>query len=830
VSRTPSGRIGTMIYRFGPERYDVYLGSVQVNAENKNNIPVLGGKASYDPETRTLTLTDYTGSIGVIGKDDFDPDLTRLFSITASGDLTIRGSGRLTNNSLRGGINCGGNLTLDGDFEISAWLHGIYAEGDLTVSGNVKVRDTTQVGVGVKGDLSVTQGSLRVTADEGIGVDCRGDVTVSGKLYSFAGEAGLQCGGNVTLAGGVIMVSSTNDIGLIGSSDLNIQNGGFSAYGNVQALEVASISFDTSTHFISLPENGYVSSDDTTIIDPVTSDPALNAQITDKTPTTTLRVKDLDGNEGVGGYVSFGSGDYFVETSNTVPYGTWLDISASAAPGYLFDHWEDEYGARPNDESDRAETSVGVFSDGILYAVFEELLPIDAEHFPDAKFRSLVAGESIDKNGDGYLSRAERQAVTRIEAPSMNIADLKGIGYFPELTYLDVHDNKLQRLDLTGNPKLDTVHCHQNPSLATLNVTKCLELRILQCYSTSLANLNLNYNTKLESLVCNATRLVTLDLSQCRVLKAVLCQNCSSLKQLHLNSDNLKRLLCFGTKLQQLDLSACSIMSRVYHVGSYTPASTNAYDEYWLEEETNYPWILRVDPDTEFSEDLGIPVNRPNFPDDEFRAVVSSDVDSNKNDWLSPMEIANAEYLDLCGYGIASLQGIHFLSGLKDFDAEDNRITELDLSGNPGLEAVDLYRNPLRSLNLDGLTKLRSLICYDVELESLDLLGCPILQDAYLNGTRTEYDDRVEYRNGPLGGVLILDKDLEVIARTHLPGDINGDGKVNDKDVTRLINYLTFSGVPAVEAALDVNGDGKVNDKDVTRLINYLTFEGVVIH
>ena len=53
---------------------------------------------------------------------------------------------------------------------------------------------------------------------------------------------------------------------------------------------------------------------------------------------------------------------------------------------------------------------------------------------------------------------------------------------------------------------------------------------------------------------------------------------------------------------------------------------------------------------------------------------------------------------------------------------------------------------------------------------------------------------------------------------------------MNDKDVTRLINYLYLSGVPVVEDALDVNGDGKVNDKDVTRLINYLYFEGVVIH
>jgi hypothetical protein len=51
--------------------------------------------------------------------------------------------------------------------------------------------------------------------------------------------------------------------------------------------------------------------------------------------------------------------------------------------------------------------------------------------------------------------------------------------------------------------------------------------------------------------------------------------------------------------------------------------------------------------------------------------------------------------------------------------------------------------------------------------------------------------------------------------------------------VTRLINYHTFKDIPVkvVEENLDVNGDGKLNDKDVTRLINYLTFgDSVVIH
>lgn len=57
----------------------------------------------------------------------------------------------------------------------------------------------------------------------------------------------------------------------------------------------------------------------------------------------------------------------------------------------------------------------------------------------------------------------------------------------------------------------------------------------------------------------------------------------------------------------------------------------------------------------------------------------------------------------------------------------------------------------------------------------------------------------------------------------HIPGDINDDGKVNNKDLTRLFQKLSGWNVEVVEAALDVNGDGKVNNKDLTRLFQYLS-------
>lgn len=64
----------------------------------------------------------------------------------------------------------------------------------------------------------------------------------------------------------------------------------------------------------------------------------------------------------------------------------------------------------------------------------------------------------------------------------------------------------------------------------------------------------------------------------------------------------------------------------------------------------------------------------------------------------------------------------------------------------------------------------------------------------------------------------------------YTPGDINGDGKVNNKDLTRLMKYLAGEEVTVAEAALDVNGDGKVNNKDLTRLMKYLAGEEVEIH
>ena len=91
-------------------------------------------------------------------------------------------------------------------------------------------------------------------------------------------------------------------------------------------------------------------------------------------------------------------------------------------------------------------------------------------------------------------------------------------------------------------------------------------------------------------------------------------------------------------------------------------------------------------------------------------------------------------------------------------------------------------------------------------------------------------NDVVANLSGTKNDTVTLYAIWEENAPEYTPGDINGDGIVNNKDLTRLMKYLAGENVTVVEAALDINGDGIVNNKDLTRLMKYLAGENVTIN
>lgn len=61
-----------------------------------------------------------------------------------------------------------------------------------------------------------------------------------------------------------------------------------------------------------------------------------------------------------------------------------------------------------------------------------------------------------------------------------------------------------------------------------------------------------------------------------------------------------------------------------------------------------------------------------------------------------------------------------------------------------------------------------------------------------------------------------------VSAAEVMYGDVNGDGKVNNKDLAALQQYLADWDVEMDMDAADVTHDGKVNNKDLALMQQYL--------
>lgn len=61
-----------------------------------------------------------------------------------------------------------------------------------------------------------------------------------------------------------------------------------------------------------------------------------------------------------------------------------------------------------------------------------------------------------------------------------------------------------------------------------------------------------------------------------------------------------------------------------------------------------------------------------------------------------------------------------------------------------------------------------------------------------------------------------------IVFADYTSGDINDDGKINNKDLSTLIRHLNHWGVTIVEKAADVNRDGEINNKDYSLLLRYV--------
>ena len=118
----------------------------------------------------------------------------------------------------------------------------------------------------------------------------------------------------------------------------------------------------------------------------------------------------------------------------------------------------------------------------------------------------------------------------------------------------------------------------------------------------------------------------------------------------------------------------------------------------------------------------------------------------------------------------------------------------------------------------------------DAPIFNGDIFYNDTLTAYYPEGNETWTSDVMQDYGGTVTWVA-YDSDIpgEPTEPDYTPGDITGDGRVNNRDAARLMQYLAGWDVEYVEAALDVNGDGRVNNRDAARLLQYLAGWDVTI-
>lgn len=143
--------------------------------------------------------------------------------------------------------------------------------------------------------------------------------------------------------------------------------------------------------------------------------------------------------------------------------------------------------------------------------------------FPDRAFRASLC-RLFHKSSGGVLTAEEIARTTTLDLSGQDIQSLKGIEHFTALTELLCGSNRLNRLDVSGLPKLRVLACEYN-RLGRLDVRGCTALEVLDCRANLLSTLDLSSNPALQELLCDSNLLTRLDLQANPALVLVWCDH-----------------------------------------------------------------------------------------------------------------------------------------------------------------------------------------------------------------------------------------------------------------------------------------------------------------
>ena len=239
-----------------------------------------------------------------------------------------------------------------------------------------------------------------------------------------------------------------------------------------------------------------------------------------------------------------------------------------------------------------------------------------------------------------------------------NVKSLKGIEYLTEMTIFNCNYNKITKLDVSKNTKLQKLYCSYN-QLKTLDVTNNTELTDLDCSNTELTDLDVTRNKKLNNLVCNHNQIKTLDVA---------------------NNTELQFFDCSFNKLTDLNVTQNIKLEYVY-------CNTNQLQALELTKNTK---------------------------------LISLTCSNNQFQQLDVTKNTKLKFL-FCDYNQIKTPDVKNNTELQILDCNNNQTETLDVTKNTKLTTLYCYSNKLQTLDVKKNTKLTTLYCNSNQLQTLDV-------------------------------------------------------------------------------------------------------------
>ncbi|MBO4459338.1 MAG: hypothetical protein J5778_01625, partial [Clostridiales bacterium] len=170
-----------------------------------------------------------------------------------------------------------------------------------------------------------------------------------------------------------------------------------------------------------------------------------------------------------------------------------------------------------------------------------------------------------------------------------------------------------------------------------------------------------------------------------------------------------------------------------------------------------------------------VEINETNFPDANFRKLVSNNFDLSKDGWLTDLEIERVTKIEFLAENITDAKGIEYFTSVKRIDLYANDIASIDLSANTELEYLNLDKNnQITSLDLSRNKKLKELSLFECGLTSLDVSNCPDLRSLQLYDNDVE---KLDFHNNRMLTVL----------------DVCNNRKLTELDLSQNVNLTSLS-------------------------------------